>query len=116
MIPRSSYSLQRTMIIYILLIGFAALLVASEFVLETHSAELKQELTSNFEQFTSYQEALEYAENLGTTNYSIVGSDPFTSPVSLEAVQNYKLVYSSESGISTENTVIPEVKIFEYTK
>ena len=39
------------MIIYILLIGFAALLVASEFVLDTHSTELKQALTSNFEQY-----------------------------------------------------------------
>jgi methyl-accepting chemotaxis protein len=53
MTPRSSYSLQRTMTIYILLIGFAALLVASEFVADTHSAELKQELTHNFQQFTN---------------------------------------------------------------
>ncbi len=51
MTPPGSYSLQRTMIIYILLIGFAALLVASEFVLDTHSTELKQALTSNFEQY-----------------------------------------------------------------
>lgn len=49
----SSYSLQRTMIIYILLIGFAALLVASEFVLDTHSTELKQELTRNFQQYVN---------------------------------------------------------------
>jgi len=47
----SGYSLQRTMIIYMLLIGFAALLVASEFVLDTHSTELKQELTRNFQQY-----------------------------------------------------------------
>jgi nitrate/nitrite-specific signal transduction histidine kinase len=53
MTSRSSYSLQRTMIIYILLIGFAALLVASEFVLDTHSAELKHELTENFKQFAN---------------------------------------------------------------
>ena len=45
---RSGYSLQRTMIIYMLLIGFAALLVASEFVADTHSMELKKELTHNF--------------------------------------------------------------------
>ena len=50
---RSGYSLQRTMIIYILLIGFAALLVASEFVLDTHSTELKQELARNFNQFAN---------------------------------------------------------------
>lgn len=53
MTPSSGYSLQRTMIIYILLIGFAALLVASEFVLDTHSTELKRELNSNFQQYAS---------------------------------------------------------------
>jgi methyl-accepting chemotaxis protein len=41
------------MIIYILLIGFAALLVASEFVLDTHSTALKLELTRNFQQYAS---------------------------------------------------------------
>ncbi len=51
MTPRSGYSLQRTMIIYILLIGFAALLVASEFVIETHSTDLQQELTRNFQRY-----------------------------------------------------------------
>ncbi len=51
--PRGGYSLQRTMIIYILLIGFAALLVASEFVMDTHSTELKEELSHNFQQYAS---------------------------------------------------------------
>jgi methyl-accepting chemotaxis protein len=50
---KNAYSLQRTMIIYILLIGFAALLVASEFVLDTNSPALKQELTHNFRQHDS---------------------------------------------------------------
>lgn len=50
---KNAYSLQRTMIIYFLLIGFAALLVASEFVLDTNSPALKQELTHNFRQHDS---------------------------------------------------------------
>jgi methyl-accepting chemotaxis protein len=49
----NGYSLQRTMIIYILLIGFAALLVSSEFVMDTHSTALKQELTHNFQRYNS---------------------------------------------------------------
>jgi methyl-accepting chemotaxis protein len=53
MTPASGYSLQRTMIIYILLIGFAALLVASEFVMDAHSPQLKQALTDNFQRFVS---------------------------------------------------------------
>ena len=59
MIPLGNYSLQRTMIIYILLIGFAALLVASEFVLDTHSTDLKQELTRNFQRYASGELAQE---------------------------------------------------------
>lgn len=51
MTAKSSYSLQRTMIIYMLLIGFAALLVATEFVIDTNSQALKQELTRNFESY-----------------------------------------------------------------
>lgn len=46
-----SYSLQRTMIIYILLIGCAALLVASEFVWDTHSITFKRELSQNIERY-----------------------------------------------------------------
>lgn len=47
MTTSGSYSLQRTMIIYILLIGCAALLVASEFVWDTHSITSKQELSQH---------------------------------------------------------------------
>jgi methyl-accepting chemotaxis protein len=41
------------MIIYMLLIGVAALLVASEFVWDTHSTELREELNRNFEKYAS---------------------------------------------------------------
>ncbi|RLC12673.1 MAG: hypothetical protein DRI57_17445 [Deltaproteobacteria bacterium] len=46
---KSKHNLQRTMIIYFLLIGFASLLVGVEFIMDTHGAELKQALFSNFE-------------------------------------------------------------------
>lgn len=46
---KSKYNLQRTMIIYFLLIGFASLLVGVEFIIDTHGTELKQELFSNFD-------------------------------------------------------------------
>ena len=42
-------SLQRTMILYFLLIGFASLLVGVEFIVDTHSRSLKQTLSLNFE-------------------------------------------------------------------
>lgn len=46
------YPLQRTMIIYFLLIGVAALMVTGEFVLETHSTALKRELDRNYARYT----------------------------------------------------------------
>lgn len=53
MTTTGSYSLQRTMIIYILLIGCAALLVASEFVWDTHTLTLKRELSQNLLRYTN---------------------------------------------------------------
>lgn len=40
--PKSKYSLQRTMVVYFLLIGFAALLVGVEFIAETHGEDMRQ--------------------------------------------------------------------------
>jgi len=52
---KSKYNLQRTMIIYFLLIGFASLLVGIEFIADTHGSSLKQELLSNFEKYASHE-------------------------------------------------------------
>jgi len=43
---KSKYSLQRTMVIYFLLIGFAALFVGVEFIAETHGQEIRQAFLS----------------------------------------------------------------------
>jgi methyl-accepting chemotaxis protein len=49
----SVYSLQRTMIIYFLLIGFASILVGVEFLSETQGAKLREDLISGFEQYSN---------------------------------------------------------------
>lgn len=54
-ISGSKYSLQRTMIIYFLLIGFAALLVGLEFVAETGSGRLNAQLNTNLTAFAGGQ-------------------------------------------------------------
>lgn len=41
-------SLQRTMIIYFLMISFASFLIAAEFIYDIHSKELRTRLTQNF--------------------------------------------------------------------
>ena len=49
---KAKHRLQRTMIIYFLLIGFASLLVGVEFIVDTHGQELKDELVLNFEKYS----------------------------------------------------------------
>jgi dolichyl-diphosphooligosaccharide--protein glycosyltransferase len=69
------------------------------------------------QQFTSYQEALNYVKNKTTGNYAIGGNNPFVSPIVIQPAQDYKLIYSSKGTAQySENGTVPEVKIFEYTK
>jgi dolichyl-diphosphooligosaccharide--protein glycosyltransferase len=68
------------------------------------------------ESFPNYQEAEAHiSRQKSSDNYRIVSHDPFLSPVTLEAVKNYELVYKSYS-LATQTNVgsIPEVKIFKY--
>jgi methyl-accepting chemotaxis protein len=46
---KSRYSIQRTMIIYFLLIGFASILVGIEFLADFHGGDLKNEIWENIE-------------------------------------------------------------------
>ncbi len=46
-------SLQRTMIIYFLMISFASFLIAGEFIFDIHSKELRSELARNFARLSS---------------------------------------------------------------
>jgi dolichyl-diphosphooligosaccharide--protein glycosyltransferase len=73
-----------------------------------------KEITSA-KSFPSYEEAETYLSGQKTGNYRIVSSDPFASPVPLEALEHYKMVYSSKgSKIMPNGGLISEVKIFEY--
>lgn len=51
MATKSRYTLQRTMIIYFLLIGFASMLVGIEFWADFHSGALKTEIWQNLNQY-----------------------------------------------------------------
>ena len=50
MASKSHYSLQRTMIIYFLLIGFASMLVGIEFLAEFHGGSLGTEIWNRIDQ------------------------------------------------------------------
>ena len=66
--------------------------------------------------FSSYEEAEAYASSQESGNHRIVSADPFVSPVPLQALEHYKLAYSSDgSKMTPSGSLISEVKIFEYS-
>jgi len=66
-----------------------------------------KEITS-WRPFSSYEEARDFIADHASENYRLVGLDPFNSPVPLEKLEHYQLVYASSSPYP--------VKIFEYTE
>jgi len=65
--------------------------------------------------FPSYEEAEAYISSQKSSNYRIISNNPFVSPVPLEALEHYRLIYSSDNSIKHPyGDSISEVKIFEY--
>jgi dolichyl-diphosphooligosaccharide--protein glycosyltransferase len=71
-------------------------------------------LITGAQRFSTYEEAEAYIATQGPGNYRIASSNPLTSPVPLDAVVDYELVYSSPTGVSVVDRVMPGVKVFEY--
>ena len=75
-----------------------------------------KEITSA-KSFPSYEQAEAYVASQKSGNYRIVSDNPFASPVPLQALEHYKLVYSSKgSKTIPSGGLISEVKIFEYIR
>jgi oligosaccharyl transferase (archaeosortase A-associated) len=72
-----------------------------------------KEVTSA-QSFTTYEEAEAYISSQTSGNYRIVGTSPFSSPVPIEELSSYKLVYQSEATTTMVGQTLPSVKIFEY--
>ncbi|MFC1953272.1 hypothetical protein ACFLWR_03985 [Chloroflexota bacterium] len=69
------------------------------------------------EEFASYEEAETFLLVQESGNYIIVGVSPLKSPLSLEALEGYHLVHSSEDMISfSEKDILPRKKTYEYTR
>jgi len=66
--------------------------------------------------FRSYDEATAFVAGQKDGNYRIIGSDPLISPVPLEALDGYKIVYQSQEKASAGSSPLPVIKIFEYKR
>jgi hypothetical protein len=69
------------------------------------------------QKFSTYEEALAFVSEAGSANHRLVSMNPFASPVPLENIENYRLVFNSKVTNNTivKGTTIPQVKIYEYT-
>jgi dolichyl-diphosphooligosaccharide--protein glycosyltransferase len=66
--------------------------------------------------FTDYETAQQFIRENSGKNYFIAGEDPGESPVPLDELKGYRLVYSSNQKISAGSKSQPVIKIFEYKK
>jgi len=75
-----------------------------------------KEITSA-QPFSTYEEAVSYVSKQESGNYRIVGANPFISPVPLDEVKHYKLIYQSDASAEQPGVgMVPVIKIFEYVK
>jgi len=75
-----------------------------------------KEVTSA-EFFSSYEEAEACLAGKESDNYKIVGTNPFVSPVPLEKLEHYRLIYGSDTRVTQPGAgEFSVVKIFEYFK
>jgi dolichyl-diphosphooligosaccharide--protein glycosyltransferase len=68
--------------------------IVISYVEQEYGGEIYKIVTSS-ESFSTYEEAQAYVASQTSGNYRIVGDDPFTSPVPLEALNSYEIVYQS---------------------
>jgi oligosaccharyl transferase (archaeosortase A-associated) len=71
-------------------------------------------ITGEPKYFSSYEEAETYVSSQTSGNYAIGSLDPFSSPVPLEELNNYELIYQSDATTTVAGLTLPSVKIFEY--
>jgi dolichyl-phosphooligosaccharide-protein glycotransferase len=65
-------------------------------------------------QFNTYEEAAAFIAGKTSGNFVIAGTDVMVSPVPLEALTHYRIVYETEQKVSVSSTAqTAEIKIFE---
>jgi oligosaccharyl transferase (archaeosortase A-associated) len=68
-----------------------------------------------YKNFKNYSDAEAFISSPKDGQYKIIGTDPVVSPVPLEQLKEYKLVYQSTQKASAGSpTLLPAIKIFQY--
>ncbi len=90
--------------------------VVISYVEKTDNNGVKYKEISSGRTFSTYDAAKSYLDSQTGSNYVLVGNNPFASPVPLEKLNNYKLIYESPSKVTpAPGLTTSYVKIFEYS-
>ena len=73
-------------------------------------------VTIDWQLFPSYEKAVAYISSQKSGNHRIASRNEFVSPLPLEALKSYRLIYSSDDGVMQSVGLVPTIKIFEYVK
>jgi len=84
-----------------------------EYTVRTTSQGSYKEVIS-VKQFSTYEEAVAFKSAQTSGDFVIVGTDIMESPVPLEALKNYRLIYSSSENVTLSSAgSSAQIKIFE---
>jgi len=78
---------------------------------------VKYKRITNSQSFPTYEAAADYLDSLESGDCVLVSMDSFSSPVALEALEQYQLICESHAKTTVAGKKrLPEVKIFEYVE
>ncbi|MFA5065936.1 MAG: oligosaccharyl transferase, archaeosortase A system-associated [Dehalococcoidia bacterium] len=108
----------RTMVVRLYNFDGVAVTPASTMVMAWQERQLpdgrKFKEITELKKFRSYAEAEAFIKGQAQVNYRVIGTDPLVSPVPLEALASYNIVYQSkEMGSVGSPAQLPAIKIFE---
>jgi len=85
------------------------------YIEKTNTRGVKYKEISDRRNFATYEEAEAFLELHGSSNYRMVGDNQLLSPVPLEKLEHYRLIYKSPGTMAVRgNETISKVEIFEY--
>ncbi len=88
--------------------------IVISYEVRTSAEGTKYMAITNSWSFPTYEGAEAYISSQNSGNYRVVGTNPFVSPVPLEELTHYELVYQSEATATLAGQKLPRVKIFQY--
>ncbi|MBE0481535.1 MAG: hypothetical protein IBX68_11225 [Dehalococcoidia bacterium] len=82
-------------------------------LLDTQGNRVRAKVITDQKTFSTYEQALAFLED--HSNFRIAGSNRFLSPVPLEKLEHYEVVYKSPTTVlSRGEDTISRVEVFEY--